>query len=313
MLLALFDSTDLPVWGSELSREFLATRLGQLSHFVGTELHEGILALAQTMSLGSSSHFVDAELREEIFALVQSDGDGGKKPNAANVRKLGQLMAELRPLVVSTVGQERNKGVRFVSSDYASLLLLVGLLQRLEWPQTILHSTFGATHGLRAITYIFAGLGLAMLKRFGEKPLQLGPGLALFAGWMDEPVRAGLQRFFAMGTSMERRALLDEIVPQREMIEKDAESWSATLERMAEFAIREFASRVRGFRQASRSFVVKHFFALPGRIRVEDSCLVITLAASPFHVALHLSGWDETVDDVRWLGGRRLEFQLEGL
>jgi hypothetical protein len=265
------------------------------------------------MSLGSSSYFVGTELHEELLALVLNNGGAGQKSNAANVRKLGQLMAELRPLVVSTVGQEKNKGVRLVSSDYASLLLLVGLLQRLEWPQSILHLTFGATHGLRAITYIFAGLGLAMLNRFGEKPLQLDPGLALFAGWVDEPDLAGLQRFFTLGTPIERQTLLTEIFPKREVLEKDAESWGATLDCMVELATREFASRVRGFRQASRSFIVKHFFALPGRIRVEDSRLVITLDPSPFHVALHLSGWDETVDDVRWLGGRRLEFQLEGL
>jgi hypothetical protein len=39
----------------------------------------------------------------------------------------------------------------------------------------------------------------------------------------------------------------------------------------------------------------------------------VVLAPSPYHVALHISGMDDPLPSVSWMGGRRLEFHLLGL
>jgi predicted enzyme related to lactoylglutathione lyase len=39
----------------------------------------------------------------------------------------------------------------------------------------------------------------------------------------------------------------------------------------------------------------------------------VVLDANPWAVALHVSGVDEALECVEWLGGRRVEFVLEGL
>jgi hypothetical protein len=58
--------------------------------------------------------------------------------------------------------------------------------------------------------------------------------------------------------------------------------------------------------------VVKNFVALPGRIRIEETRLVVIFDSSPLHIVLHLSGLDDLVETVGWLGGRRIAFQTEG-
>ena len=58
--------------------------------------------------------------------------------------------------------------------------------------------------------------------------------------------------------------------------------------------------------------MVKNFVALPGRIRIEETRLVVVFTSSPLHVVLHLSGLDDPVEAVGWLGGRRIAFQTEG-
>ncbi len=58
---------------------------------------------------------------------------------------------------------------------------------------------------------------------------------------------------------------------------------------------------------------MKNFLALPGRIRIEEKRLVVVFTSSPLHVVLHLSGLDDPVEPVGWLGARRIEFQTDSL
>jgi hypothetical protein len=89
--------------------------------------------------------------------------------------------------------------------------------------------------------------------------------------------------------------------------------WTKTFEYLGNNILREFATRVRGFRKATPAFVVNTFLKQAGRICIDDKRIFVLLQANPFHVALHLSSVDEPVDSVGWLDNRRLEFQLEGL
>ena len=92
-----------------------------------------------------------------------------------------------------------------------------------------------------------------------------------------------------------------------------AETWEQALDLAATELARSFAGRVRGFRQASREAVVKQFLRLRGRMLVERSRLLVVLAPTPWAVALHLSGMDESLPPVERMEYRRVEFVLEGL
>ena len=249
--------------------------------------------------------------RPAVPALVREAGDLARRHALLELRR---MLDTLRPLVPLS-GRDRGADTRLrrVSSDCAGLFLLVRLLACLRWPERILASSLGQASGPRAITYCLAGLGLAGLGRFVEAPDRLDPGLALFAGWLDEPDLAGVRRFFAAGSPAERQELLVALLGAGETVDGRSDCWASTFDRLADHIIRSFAWEVRGFRQSSREFVVKRFLALPGRIEVGERWLSVTLASSPFHPALHLSGMDEAVEAAGWLGGRRVELQLDGL
>jgi hypothetical protein len=230
-----------------------------------------------------------------------------------------QLMSVLNVLVdlrtegrVATVDQGRRSD-QWISCQYAGLFLLTGLLIRLEWPHAIAQSTLGKVLGPRALTYLLATVGLAIVGKLEPVPTRLDPGLALFAGWTGEADMSGLRDFVSWQDPAIRRELLAALTSGGKGVMEFADSWEATLQYVAGHLIQNLAGRVRGFRQASRAFVVARVLAVPGRIRLGERTIVVTLDANPFHVALHLSSLDETVESVGWLGNRRMEFVLEGL
>lgn len=288
-LAQLFRSAEATEWSQDLS-------VVSLAEYVKEPLHPVVLEVLK-------------EVRNLVQAKRQNSRD--KARVSSTLTELTHLVAELRPLL-STTGSQNND-ILWISSDCAGLFLLIGVLKKLGWPERIPRSSLGSSHGTRAVTYVLAGLGLAVLGRFVESPDRLDPGLALFAGWVGDPNLAGLRRFFASWSAADRLAVLAELDEGTEGTAEATESWSTTFDYLAERVVCEFMRRVRGFRQASRSFVVKNFFALPGRISVEEKRIVVQLAPSPFHVALHISSMDESVESVSWLDGRRLEFHLEGL
>lgn len=203
--------------------------------------------------------------------------------------------------------------VSWISSDCAGLFLLTGVLEALDWPSRIRHGPVAAAQGPRALPCFLTGLGLAVLDRFSEAPSRLDPGLALFAGFVGEPDYAALRRFSAEAATPDLLALLEP--PEAKAAAADAvpRDVPRVFAMLAERLVRDFAARVRGFRQASRAFLVARLFALPGRIWLEPKRLRIVLSPSPLHPALHASGMDAHVPAVSWLGGRDVEFELEGL
>lgn len=288
-LAQLIRSAEVSEWSHELSAASLA-------EYIKEPLHPVVL-----------------EVLEEVRNLVQTKrrSSRAKAGVSSTLTELTHLIAELRPLV--SITGNHNNDIRWMSSDCAGLFLLIGVLNKLGWPERILRSSLGSAHGPRAVTYVFAGLGLALLGRFDDAPERIDPGLALFAGWVGDPDLGGLRRFFASGSAADRLAVLTELDEGTEGTAEATESWSTTFDYLAERVVCEFTRRVRGFRQASRSFVVKSFFAIPGRIGVKEKRMVVQLAPSPFHVALHISSMDESVESVSWLDGRRLAFHLEGM
>jgi hypothetical protein len=204
--------------------------------------------------------------------------------------------------------QDRTPGSKWISTDCAGLFFLVRIIDNLRWETRLARSSLGTTFGPRLLTYILAGAALAIGDRFDEEPGYLDSGLALFSGWFDGPDLRGLRDFFASGSVDGRRDVLRELLGQ-EFTGECSIDWLNCFDSLATLLIREFTEHIRCFGKPSRSFVVKNFLALPGRIRIEEKRLVVMFSSSPLHVVLHLSGLDDPVEPVGWLGARRIEFQ----
>ena len=130
-------------------------------------------------------------------------------------------------------------------------------------------------------------MALAIAGKMEPAPQALDPGLALFAGYVEEPDLDRLRR----------------------VLKADA----AMFEQRADVLIRSFAEHLRGFRQASRASIVRTFIQRAGRIRMDDERIVVTPEDSPYQVALHIGGMDGPIDALSWVGGRRLEFEVGNL
>ncbi|WP_353064438.1 hypothetical protein RBB77_01580 [Tunturibacter psychrotolerans] len=252
-------------------------------------------AFANPTSLFSSERLAS---RDDGEVPTGADLTGASSPNLLSV------LEALRSLVPSAAAPlaARGRGVmlQWISSDHAGLLLMVSVVQRLDLWQLIRKPEFIRFGGPRALSFLLAGAGMALL----GAPVTadyIDPLVALFAGMFAEPDLAGMRQFFSVTDAGAVAGLVQ------------AETWEQALDLLAVELSRVFAGRVRGFRQASREAVRKQFIRVPGRVLVEPSRVLVVLEHSPWHVALHLSGMDEPLGSVQWLGQRRLEFVLEGL
>jgi hypothetical protein len=254
----------------------------------------------------------DAVIRvlEEVRAITSAADDS---PSSNDIAALAMLVENLRSALSPSHIATKQKEEAWVNSECAGLFLLVGTLKQLDWYTKMLASPFAAAHGSGSVTYLMAGLGLAVLDRFTEIPEKLDCGVALFAGWEGDPNLAGMRRFFESTSADDRRQLLAKLLGDEEDIERSALTWRQSFNVMAERVIRKFADKVRGFRGAHRSFVTRQLLSVPGRVRIGNEHILVVLSPRPFNVALHVSAMDEPVDYVSWLGNRRVEFYLEGL
>jgi len=262
------------------------------------------LALREPGSL----HPVVLEALAKVWTLAAQIGL--EVPNH-QLESLAQLLSDLSPVPV-VVSANAEKRAHWVSSECAGLMLLVGLIDRLGWVQRIRISSVGSRLDSRATNFCLAALSLRLLGKSPESE-RYDPGLLLFAGWLEPAVADlnGFRNFLDSLSAQEQDELVDLLTDTAER--HRFEDWVATFDHLAGNLIQEFSSRVRGFRKANPAFVIKSFFSQPGRIFIDDKRILVVLQANPFHIALHISSMDESVDSVSWMAGRRLEFQLEGL
>jgi hypothetical protein len=264
-------------------------------------------ALAQHRSHGFGP-VVDVLAKIRVVALQRKQNG-----EALTLESLAQLVSDISPIPkLSTPGSESK--TQWIASNCAGLLLLIGLLNRLQWPQRILYLSLASRYGPRLITYFLTALAIRIL---GD-PLdtdRIDPAVALLAGWTDPPVAdlTGLQKFLFGASDAERMELLRHFTENDNDFKPVEASWDHVFDSLATILLREFAARIRGFRQASPSSIVKSFFRQSGRICIDDKKLLVILESNPFHIALHISSMDESVESVSWLAGRRVEFQLAGL
>jgi hypothetical protein len=262
-----------------------------------------------------------AELLGELTAVVHSDSHRQQitlfcelivAGNSESRTAFAALFEELASATDSGSRQGQTTKFRWITTESVGLFLLISLVERLGWADRLSRLTFGTTTGPRLLTYTLASLASSILGHFDATPAYLDPGLALFSGWMEAPDPGGLRRFLASESDQARRDLLHELLPD-EVTEEDSLNWEACFDSLANHLIRAFAGRIRGFGRSSRQFVVKNFLALPGRIRVEETRLLVVFTSSPLNAVIHMSRLDDPVEAVGWLGGRRVEFEPYGL
>jgi hypothetical protein len=218
------------------------------------------------------------------------------------VLELLSVLESLRPLAPSSASSARGSGAaaKWIASDCAGVLLMLSTVQRLDLTRFARHPEFVRFGGPRALSFLLAGIGMTLLRSWSiGDPIE--PSVALFAGILAEPDRAGMKQFF---TEADVKSMAEF---------GRAFTWESVFDDAATALARAFASRVRGFRRASREAVVKQFLRVRGRILVEEARLLVVLEPIPWSVALHVSGGDDPLDRVEWLAGRRVEFVLEGL
>lgn len=217
---------------------------------------------------------------------------------------LAGILESLRSLVPSAASPlsagRSVASVKWIVSDYAGVMLMLSVVQRLDLSRVARTPAFAGFGGPRALSFLLAGIGMTLFKRWNLTD-PVDPVVALFAGIVSEPDVARMRQFFSEADA----SAVAEFV--------QAETWTEALDRAATELARCFASRVRGFRQASREAVVKQFLRVRGRVLVEDTRVLVVLEPTPWAVALHLSGMDDPLEEVEWLEPRRVEFVLEGL
>jgi hypothetical protein len=226
-----------------------------------------------------------------------------------HLAELNQLLGGLRNELRVPPPFAPPKEVRWISSEWCGLFFLASTLVRLGWISSWKQLSDFQTGG---VSCLIAGLVLAITEKFDPAVLALDPGVALFAGYVHDPDLMQLRKVFQESPREARLRVLGASLPH-DAVEDAAENWQGTFDLLSEKLLRDFASRIRGFRQSTRRGILSSFIARPGRLLIEPERIVVFPSPSPFNVALHISGIDEPVDSPVWLGGRRLEFHLEDL
>jgi hypothetical protein len=261
---------------------------------------------------------VKAILESDAIAILErlrqsrptdtGDARGPKKGRAGSSPQLDELhvlLMDLRAELQVPAPPAGHAEARWIWSEWSGLFFLTGTLLRLGWIPAWRQLAEFQTGGVACLA---AGLALAVIGEFDPSPMALDPGVALFAGYISDPDITHLRRVFQAFPRQVRLSVLQSALPG-EALDNADKDWQSIFDLLAAKLMREFAGQIRGFRQARRS-TVRSFLARPGRIRIEPDQVVVFPGPSPFNVALHISGVDQPIHELSWLGGRRLVFEL---
>jgi hypothetical protein len=303
----------------QTSRTELHELLEILGSVASSETRQNLLNAFATAPGASRTAFAD--LLGDLTSVFNSDTHRQQitqfwdiivAGNSESRTVFAAFFEELASATDSGNRQGQTTKFKWISTECAGLFLLISAVERLGWADRLSRLSLGTADGPRLLSYTLAGLASALLGRFDEAPAYLDSGLALFSGWVNAPDLGGLRRFFDSEPAQTRRDLLLELVGD-DITEEDSIHWKACFDALANHLIREFAGRIRGFGRSSRQFLVENFLALPGRIRVEETRLLIVFTSSPLNAVVHISRLDDPMEVVEWLGSRRVEFEPYGV
>jgi hypothetical protein len=226
--------------------------------------------------------------------------------------QLREALEQLRPLQPNRVPTVLPAQAPWLAVESAGLLLLARVVQRLGWSQRRGDRSWLPWGEPRWFQALLAGIGAAVLGRSLTEADDLEPAVLLFAGMERQADMVGLRHVQAEVNPLGRRHLLEVLAPGANA-HALSQDWAATFDALAGRLIAEFGALVRGFRQAAREALVRQFLRTPGQVRLGERVVSVMLEPSPYHVALHLSGLDDSLPAVNWMGERCLEFRLLGL
>lgn len=259
--------------------------------------------LARTPRLAAQALAVLVALLENPWLLASRDVWAGLDSDAHRdlTRRLGAVMPPGLPLLAASVpdlqarlapwlerlhpllptaSPQAAPPSAWIASDCAGIFLLTAEVQ--SSAPVLLGTSMPPP-------FVLAGVALAVLGRLRPDLQSIPAGIAEFAGFSETPAMMAFRVFLAASGRVEE------------------------LEQVAAELIRAYTQRIAGFRRSSREAIVRQLLARPGRIRIETERVLVALDPSPFHVAMRISGADAPLASVAWLGGRKLEFLLEGL
>jgi hypothetical protein len=245
---------------------------------------------------GSAAHALTPSLLEKMSRFPEWCERLRRRLSDGQLQNAAAVLEELRQITPSAAPSLRGAGVLWLRSGCAGILLLYPVILRLGWFRFYRDPDFGP----RAFQALIAGAAMRLLYPWqpGDK-VELAPGL--LAGFAAEADRLGIAQVFA---STPRTAL--DLFPQ-------ADDWPSVLDSAADALALGLASCIRGFHKAGRESIVRHFLRIPGQILIEERELRVVLDPSPWSVVLHVSGADDALPDIEWLGRRRVTYVLEGL
>ncbi|HEX3151495.1 MAG TPA: hypothetical protein VHR66_25685 [Gemmataceae bacterium] len=231
---------------------------------------------------------------------------------SSQATELLAALDQLRPLVPTAALVVLSRQSPWLEVESAGLLLLARIVERLGWNDLCRDALPKSWGGPRFFQNLLAGIGSTVLEHFKLDATTLDLAVIIFAGMEREPSMSGLRHWFDSIDARQRWHLLELLELEFEA-DSAATTWAATLDALTAKLTVEFAKLVPGFRQASRPAIVRQFIRMPGRVQVDEHKVSVQIAPTPFHVALHVSGLDDPLPAVSWMGGRRLEFKLLGL
>jgi hypothetical protein len=251
-----------------------------------------------------------------LFQSVRSETERGQPAVASlpgSVRsQLREALEQLRPLQPHRMPTFLPAQAPWLAAESAGLLLLARLVQRLGWSHRRVDVSWLPWGEPRWFQVLLAGIGSAVLGSCVTEADALDPAVLLFAGMDRQADMVGLRHMLAEVNTWGRRHLLEVLAPGVNALAL-SQDWTATFDALAGRLIEDFGALVRGFRQATREALVRQFLRTPGQVRLGERVVSVLLEPSPYHVALHLSGLDDPLPAVNWMGERRLEFRLQGL
>ena len=215
--------------------------------------------------------------------------------SASRHRDIAGILDLLRPSLPTSVRLQQCS--EWVVSNCAGMLLLTASLRRLNFWALSHNPRFGVP---RSLSFVLMGIGMNLLGPW-QPGDHLDSAVTIFSGCFGTPDRSALQEFFKYTDVSEASEFANG---------SDWQHWFAAA---GEKVVRDFARRIRGFRESSLPAVVKQFLRVPGRLLVEDKRLLVELASSPWSVALHISSAYDRVEGVEWLSHKDVEFIQEGL
>jgi hypothetical protein len=247
-----------------------------------------------------------------LSCVQEANTPVGAFPSGEVLRQLVETLERLRASVPTAAPAVRQKRTPRLAVEAAGLLLLARIVQRLGWADLCGDPSCVPWGETRMFQILMVGIGSAVFGRAVTEMDRLDLAVEIFAGIGGEASTTALRQSLASVDTLGRRALLERLMPGIAYDQAAAE-WTATFDTLAARLIVEFASLIRGFRRSPRPAIVQQFLRTSGWVHADELAVSVLLEPSPYHVALHISGMDNALPSVNWMGGRRLVFTLVGL